>query len=98
MDLCSEQEKSHDTPASDSQLLDKDPDDQAHAQEWNNQSAIGCLSCIQAMIHPDLTMAIQQCAHFCNDLKKAHEEAVKRICSYLLKAKDEGLILKLDCN
>jgi hypothetical protein len=41
-------------------------------------------------------MATQQCARFCNDPKREHEEAVKRICRYLLKTKDMGLILKPD--
>ena len=38
-------------------------------------------------------MAVQQCARYCNAPNRAHEEAVKRICRYLLKTKDKGLIL-----
>jgi hypothetical protein len=48
------------------------------------------------MIRPDTTMATQQCARFCNEPKREHEEAVKRICRYLMKTKDKGLILKPD--
>ncbi len=41
-------------------------------------------------------MAVQQCARFCNNPQREHEEAVKRICRYLLKVKDRGLIMKPD--
>jgi hypothetical protein len=49
------------------------------------------------MIRPDITMATQQCARFCNDPpNRDHEEAVKRICRYLYKTKDQGLVLHPD--
>ena len=48
------------------------------------------------MIHPDITMSVQQCARFCKDTRKEHGEAVKRICWYLLHVHGMGLILKLD--
>ena len=41
-------------------------------------------------------MAVQQTARYCNNPKRSHEEAVKRICRYLLKMKDKGLLLKPD--
>ena len=88
--------KMHDTPASDSKLLDKNPDAADRTQQWNYRSAVGCLSYIQAMIRPDITMAVQQCARFCNDPKREHEEAVKRICRYLIRTKDRGLSFKPD--
>jgi hypothetical protein len=88
--------KLHDTPASDHKLLDNDPDAAAQQQKWNYRSAVGCLSYTQAMIRPDITMAVQQCARFCNDPKQEHEEAVKRICRYLMKTKDKGLTLRPD--
>jgi hypothetical protein len=76
--------------------LDNDPNGKHREQSWNYRSAVGCLSYIQAMIQPDTTMPVQQCTRFCNEPKRDHEEAVKRICRYLLKTKDQGLILKLD--
>ena len=88
--------KMHDTPASESKILDRDPDGEERQQSWNYRSAVGCLSYIQAMIRPDITMAVQQCARFCNDPKQEHEEAVKRICRYLLRTKDKGLVFKPD--
>ena len=57
---------------------------------------MGCLSYIQAIIHPDITFAVQQCARFCNNPSRDNEEAVKRICRYLLKHKNKGLVLKPD--
>ena len=33
---------------------------------------------------------------FCNNPSKPHEEAVKRICRYILATRDKGLVLKPD--
>ena len=88
--------KMHDTPASDSKLLDQDPSGKPRQQPWNYRAAVGALSYIQLMIRPDITMPVQQCARFCNNPTKEHEEAVKRICRYLLRTKDKGLVLKPD--
>lgn len=57
---------------------------------------MGALSYLQAMIRPDITFAVQQCARFCNDPKLEHEEAVKRIGRYLLRTKNHGLTLRPD--
>ena len=48
------------------------------------------------MVRPDITMLVQQCARFCQNPCQQHEEAVKRICRYLLQKKNRGLILKPD--
>ena len=88
--------KMHDTPAIDSRLLDNDPAGEPRTQKWNYRSVVGSLSYLQAMVHPDITMAVQQCARFCNAPQRQHEEAVKRICRYLLKVRDKGLIMKPD--
>ena len=48
------------------------------------------------MVRSDITFGVQQCARFCNNFGQEHEEAVKRICRYLLKTKSKGLILKPD--
>jgi hypothetical protein len=88
--------KLHDTPASENKLLDNDPDGKPSKQPWNYRSAVGCLSYLQAMIRPDITMAVQQCVRFCNNLQQEHEEAVKHICRYLMKTKAQGLTIKPD--
>ena len=48
------------------------------------------------MIRPDICYAVQQCSRFNANPTKDHEEAVKRICRYLLLTKDKGLILRPD--
>jgi hypothetical protein len=73
----SEGTKLHDTPACDHKLLDNDPNAAGRKHKWNYRSAVGCLSYTQAMIRPAITMAVQQCARFCNNPKQDHEEAVK---------------------
>ena len=96
LDSETERIKKHDTPASNTKVLDKDPDGKPRQQKWNYRSAVGCLSYLQAMIRPDITFSVQQCARFCNEPKQDHEEAVKRICRYLLKTKDKGLVFRPD--
>ena len=88
--------KMHDTPASSVNLLDQDPQGTPHDYEWNYRAVVGSLSYLQAMIRPDITMAVQQCARFCNEPQQQHAEALKRICRYLLRTKDKGLVLKPD--
>ena len=85
--------KTHDTPANKilSSFLST-----PRKQSWHYRSVVGCLSYIQAMNRPDITFATQQCARFNNNPSKEHEEAVKRICRYLLLTKDKGLLLKPD--
>ncbi|CAJ1954060.1 unnamed protein product [Cylindrotheca closterium] len=88
--------KTHDCPALSTNILDKDPDGTPHGYDWNYRSVVGSLSYVQAMIRPDITMAIQQCARFCNDPKESHAMAVKRICRYLYKTRHMGLHFKPD--
>ena len=86
--------KRHDTPAID--ILVPSTKTKPRLQKWNYRSAVGCLSYIQAMVRPDITFAVQQCARFCHSPSQDHEEAVKRICRYLLGTRDKGLILRPD--
>jgi len=90
--------KTHYSPADSSKLLDNDPDAKPRMQKWHYWSAVGCLSYIQSMIRPDINMSVQQTAQFCNNPSKEHEEAVKRICRYLISTKDCGIIMKPDSN
>ena len=86
--------KVHDTPAT--IILTDTAAAKPRLQKWNYRSANGCLSYIQAMVRPDITFATQQCARFCNNPGRDHEEAIKRICRYLLKTKSQGLTLRPD--
>ena len=96
LDVNDQHVKMHNSPASSEKLLDNDPNGKPRLQPWHYRSAVGCLSYISAMIHPDITMPVQQCARFCKDTRKEHGEAVKRICRYLLRVHGKGLILKPD--
>ena len=73
--------KQHDTPAV--TILDRDPNATPCQQKWHYRSVLGCLLYIQAMVRPDITFAVQQCARFCIDPSLEHEQAVKRICRFL---------------
>ena len=84
--------KLHDTPAT-TILLDN-PKAKLRLQKWHYHSAVGCMSYIQSIIRPDITSAVQQCARFCTPSNREHEEAVKRICCYLLKTKEKYLTLR----
>ena len=81
-------------PASSSQLLDDNPDGQPRQQTWHYRSVVGCLSYLQAMIRPDLTMAVQQVARFCHNPKRSHASAVKTIVRYLNRTCEMGMIVK----
>ena len=71
--------KMHDTPAISTTLMDNDQNGEPHICDWNYRSVVGALSYLQAMVRPDSTFAVQQCARFCNDPRRQHEDAVKRI-------------------
>ena len=90
LDVNDQHVKMHNSPASSEKLLDNDQNGKPRLQLWHYRSAVGCLSCISAMIHPDITMPVQQCARFCKDTRKEHGEAVKRICWYLLHVHGMG--------
>ena len=88
--------KIYDTPAVSTELLDNDPDRAPCLQSWNYRSAVGTLSYLQAMVRPDINFSAHHCAHFCNNPRQQHKEAVKRICRYLLRTKNKVLILTPD--
>ena len=60
--------KRHDTPAID--ILVPSTKTKPRLQKWNYRSAVGYLSYIQAMVRPDITFAVQQCARFCHSPSK----------------------------
>ena len=49
------------------------------------------LNYLQGSTRPDISMAVHQCARFCNDPRLAHERAVMKIGKYLLATKDRGI-------
>ena len=62
---------------------------------FNCRSAIGSLNHLAQTTRPDISLAVHQCARFCNNPKQAHFTAVKRIVRYLIKTQDKGMILNV---
>ena len=96
LDINNQHFKMHDSPASSKKLLDNNPNGKPRLQPWHYHSAVVCLSYMSDIIHPDITMQLQQFARFCNDPRQEHEESVNCICRYLLRVHGKGLIIKLD--
>ena len=65
---------------------------------FNYRSAVGMLQYLGQNTRPDLSYAITSCARYCNDPRKPHGVAIKRIARYLKQSLDEGVILKPDLN
>ena len=65
-------------------------------RSYNYRAAVGMLNYLQGVTRPDISMAVHQCARFCNDPKLSHERAIQRIARCLLDSKDKGLLCKVD--
>ena len=74
--------------------LDSEPFDNT----FNYRSAIGMLQYLGQNTRPDLSYSITSCARYCNEPRKPHGVAVKRIARYLKSSLDEGILLKPDLN
>ena len=84
------------TPAEYKQILHKDLDGPARKQNWNYRSVVGMLNYLVSCTRPDLLYSVHQCARFSVNPMLSHEQAVKRICRYLLGTKEQGLIMTPD--
>ena len=87
------------TPASAGCILTKDIDGERRKEHWSYRSVIGMLNYLVNCTHPEMSLAVHQCARFCNDPKLCHEQAVKRIIRYLIRTKqtkEQGIIFKPD--
>ena len=84
--------RSANSPACSSVTLTKDADGEPRKEHWNYRTVIGMLNYLVNCTHPELSYAVHQCARFCHDPKRSHEQAVKRIVRYLLstQAKHKG--------
>jgi hypothetical protein len=60
------------------------------------QEAVGSLMFIMVCTRPDIAFAVGQVAQFCQNLKKAHWNAVKRIMAYLRGTYNYGIIFRGD--
>ena len=84
--------KTKNTPAT-YPLLHKHENGAEREDNWDYRSIIGKLSYLCRNTRPDLEFAVHQCARFQSNPKRAHEEAIKRICRYLLGTKTKGIIM-----
>ena len=77
-------------------LLSKDQDGPDRKHSWHYRSPIGMLGYLQNSTHPDISMAVHQCARFNVCPKLSHERAVKYIARYLLGSQDKGIHYRPD--
>ena len=89
LDPKSKKVKMHDCPSY--QIPNKETNGKHCKKKRSYISAVGCLSYIQAMIRPYITMEVKQCTIFFNDPSQEHEKSVNSICRYLLKKKLQGI-------
>jgi hypothetical protein len=68
-------------------LLNKDLNGFPHKYTWEYCGAIGMLTYLTGSVHPDIAMAVHQCAHFSANPMRSHEQAVTHIGQYLLSLK-----------
>ena len=59
--------KMHNYPESSEKLLNNNPNGKTRLQLWHYRSAVGCHSYISEMIHPDITIPVEQCARLCKN-------------------------------
>jgi len=83
--------KTSDTPAD--QILHPDKTGAPRNNKWNYRSIIGKLNFLAQNTRPDISMAVHNCARFCNNPTQLYETAVKRIVRYLLLTRDKGFIM-----
>ena len=86
--------KTHDTLAESLKILHADENGANRKHAWNYRAVVGCLNYLQAMTRPDLAYSVHQCACFCNNPKLLHEQGLKRICRYLYRTQNQGLVFQ----
>ena len=84
------------TPAQYKAILNKDLDGPQRKQEWSYRSVVGMLNYLVNCTRLDLLFSVHQCARFAANPMLSHEQAIKRICRYLLGTIDQGLMLSPD--
>ena len=77
-------------------LLHRDVNGPGRKYSWNYRTAVGMLTYLQGSTRPDISMAVHQCARFCNYPKLLHERAIRRIGKYLVGTREKGIIFKPD--
>jgi hypothetical protein len=82
-----------DTPAS-TTALGSDLNGAPFTHDFHYASAVGMLMYLASNSRPDIAFAVHQCARFTHSPRASHGEAIKRICRYLQRTLENGLILR----
>ena len=81
------------TPAIASQRLERDQAGEDFNGDFHFRSVIGKLNYLEKSTRPDLSFAVHQVARFTHEPKQSHAKAIRRICRYLVRTRDKGIIL-----
>ena len=60
-------------------------------ETWDYASVVGMMMYVSSNTRPDIQFAVHQFARFVQRPMKAHKDAIKRICRYLVGTKDKGI-------
>jgi hypothetical protein len=89
-----ENSKEFATPARLDQVLHADVNGKPFDENWHYRSVIGKLNFLEKSTRPDISYAVHQCARFCENPRKSHGEAIKRIARYLKATLGQGMIFR----
>ena len=70
--------------------LDAPPFDES----YNYRSVVGMQSYLSNTTRPETAFANHQCARFSANPRKPHAAAIKRLVAYLIKTRNEGMIIR----
>ncbi len=77
-------------------LLNKDLEGKPHEKDWKYHTAIHMLTYLQGNTGPEISMATQRLAQFCQNPRLVHEQATTRLGRYLAHTKDRGIVYEPD--
>ena len=77
-------------------MLHKELSEKPRKEAWNYQTAVVMINYFQGYIRPDMSMAVHQTAHFCNNPMLSHKKSNKRLGRYLLQTNKEVIIYNPD--
>ena len=85
-----------DTPMASSRILSRHLDSPEHDRSFSYAGVIGKLNYIERGSRPDISYATHQCARFSKDPRQEHAAAVRWLCRYLKKTREQGLVMRPD--
>ena len=73
-------------------LLHKNLSGKPRKETRNYRNAVGMLTYLQSNSRQEMSMAVHQTAHFCNNPMQSHEKAIKRLGRYSSNTRKEGIV------